>query len=129
MRRILLLFIAFVYLSTVTEVHELFKVTNLIAHYLQHREQDDTLSFADFLALHYDEHSEHAGCAEHKDELPFKSHHVSIAWFNLIAPIPTPVCKQEFTFCAQAFNPEAFYRCIVASECESSIWQPPRMVV
>ena len=128
MRRALLLFIAFVYLSTVTEVHELFKVTNLIAHYLQHREQDSTLSFADFLALHYDEHSEHASAAEHNDELPFKSHHVSIAWFNLIAPLPMPVCKHEISFYAEAFNPVAFYRCISASERVSSIWQPPRLV-
>jgi hypothetical protein len=128
MRRALLLFIAFVYLSTVTEVHELFKVTNLIAHYLQHREQDSTLSFTDFIALHYDEHSEHACSAEHTDELPFKSHPFSIAWFNLIAPIPTPAIKHGISFCAEAFNPEAYYRCIIASERESSIWQPPRLV-
>lgn len=128
MRRVTLLFIMFAYFSSVTEVHELFKVSNLIAHYLQHRESDHNLSFSDFLFLHYDEHSEHADSSEHNDDLPFKSHHVPIAWFNFVAPIFTASVKQEVILFYLASKPVAYYRCITATDRESSIWQPPKMV-
>ncbi|MFM2201935.1 MAG: hypothetical protein RL040_1135 [Bacteroidota bacterium] len=129
MRKITLLILTLAYLSSVTEVHEFFKVANLFAHYMEHREQDRTLSFSDFLSLHYGNNSAHGNSSEHDDQLPFKSHHVSVAWFNLMAPIPSFTIKQEFTVCDEAFNPEAYYRCFAASEHESAIWQPPKWVV
>lgn len=128
MRKVTLVFLIMSYLSSFTELHELLKVANLFTHYIEHREQDETLSFTDFLSLHYGSHSEHGKSSEHEEQLPFKADHLSIAWINLIAPISTSVYNQEFSYFAEAFDPVAFYRSLVASSPESSIWQPPRLV-
>ena len=128
-RKVTLIIITLAYLSSFTELHEFFKVANLFAHFIEHREQDETLSFTDFLSLHYGLNSAHGSSSEHEDQLPFKSEHLSIASINLIAPIITETYTEDFSFLVEAYIPVAHYQCIAASELECSIWQPPKLVV
>jgi len=127
MRRLSLFFILFAYLSSVTEVHELFKAANLFSHFMQHLEQDDSLSFSDFLSMHYAENSEHANSEEHSDSLPFKSHHTSSALISFVALIPTIGFEAIPLWVIEAATPIAFYKPIAASARVSAIWQPPKM--
>lgn len=127
MRRISLLFILFAYLSSVTEVHELFKAANLFAHYAQHLEHDDSLSFGDFLSMHYAENSEHASSEEHSESLPFKSNHTSTALISFVALIPAIGFEAIPLWVIEAATPVSFYKPIAASARVSAIWQPPKL--
>lgn len=126
MRKWILIFVTMIYLGSVTEVHEMLKVANLVAHYLEHLQQDKNLSFADFLVLHYGEHSTHGEAAEHQNQLPFKSHHVPFAGFIFFVPNQTEIRVTESLDRVDEFSPRAFYRSMAASARVSSIWQPPR---
>lgn len=126
MRRITLLFVLFAYLSSVTEAHELLKAANLFAHYMQHREQDQALSFADFLEMHYSDSSAHACASEHKNQLPFKSHHASAAMLNFVAIIPSLEFASIQLWGNEAGTPASYYRPLAASSRVSAIWQPPK---
>ena len=127
MRRLSLLFILFAYLSSVAEVHELFKAANLFSHFMQHLKQDDSLSFSDFLSMHYAENSEHAKSEEHSDSLPFKSHHTSSALISFVALIPAIGFEAIPLWVIEAATPIAFYKPIAASARVSAIWQPPKL--
>ena len=50
-----------------------FKLPVLIAHYLEHRQLDQSISFFDFLSLHYSTENDNDGDQERDNQLPFKS--------------------------------------------------------
>ena len=115
----LLVIFTFIHMQLV----ELVKLPMLYTHFLEHKSENHTLSFMDFIHLHYssDKHSE--GPAH--SQLPFKcvhelmSHNLSFIpdAFNLIAPLDLQVFftrevslyQEDYSFCL--FN---------------KIWQPPR---
>lgn len=126
MRKITLLLIVLAYLSSITEMHELLKATNLISHFLQHRESDESLSFMDFLSLHYGDDSGHADSEEHGGKLPFKSDHISIAWVNFMA-LPSFILSEEVVLVIHdSVSPTAFYCSVPISGRTNAIWQPPK---
>jgi hypothetical protein len=127
MRRFTILIILVSYLSSISEVHELFKAANLFAHYMQHREQDQGLSFSDFLEMHYNESSAHACAEEHNDRLPFKSHHASVSLLNFVAVIPSVTCVAIPSWVAEVGSPTSYYHPLSVSSGVSAIWQPPKL--
>jgi len=126
MRKLTFLLIIMCYLSAVTELHEFLKAANLIAHFMHHHQQDKTLSFADFIQMHYDYSSAHACGEEHNDQLPFKSHHASVVLLNFIEEIPCISCEGISVWSIEDATWESFYSAIATSSAESAIWQPPK---
>lgn len=53
MRNTLLILMISVHLAGNTEIGQLLRVPELITHFFQHHRQDPTVSFWDFIAMHY----------------------------------------------------------------------------
>ena len=70
-KKLLPIFLLSIYLVSVTELHELFKLPQLVEHFIEHKAEDKQTTFLDFLVLHYS-NSDDGG--EHSN-LPFKAHH------------------------------------------------------
>lgn len=105
-----------------TEVSQFMKIPVLVQHYFEHLKTDGDMSFAGFIALHYQHNAQHED--PHHHNLPFKSHqchHVNqadILDFQFPA-ICSQVSQEQKTM---PLYKEEFY----LSELLSSIWQPPQ---
>jgi hypothetical protein len=73
LKRIIAILLLSVYVTSATELYQLFKAPALVTHYIEHRKQAAGLSFWNFLCMHY-------GGVDVKDadfdkdmKLPFKS--------------------------------------------------------
>jgi hypothetical protein len=53
MRKILAILLISIHLTGNTEVGQLFRLPQLVAHFFQHHRQDPSISFFDFVAMHY----------------------------------------------------------------------------
>ena len=116
----------FIFLFANTEIGQLLKLPVLLHHYLEHHDEEASISFTDFLHKHYTEENSHSSPNKEHQRLPFKSHdccmaNIPIAYcvpaaFSLKAEIPFSAKKEIFVFNV-AFNlPSYFFR----------IWQPPK---
>ncbi len=109
-----------------TELYQLFKLPVFIAHYFEHKQQDNHLSLWEFVHIHYMQGD--AKDADHKRDmqLPFKTHdctelHLPIATPPLpITPIVPPV--QTITVSYPLLN-----NLLVMPSHLADIWQPPRL--
>jgi hypothetical protein len=53
MRKILTITLISIHLTGNTEVGQLFRLPQLVAHFFQHHRQDPSINFFDFIAMHY----------------------------------------------------------------------------
>ena len=107
-----------------TEIHELSKFPTLIQHYLQHRKKDSSLSFIEFIKIHYagNAHPNDNDDSE-DDRLPFKS-------IDGISHIDTPPVEKRIenfeNFYLRrtrtAFHPEG-----IPNHPSIPIFHPPRL--
>lgn len=107
-----------------TELHQLFKVPQLVAHFIHHQKEDGSISFLDFLVMHYNESDETADDQQH-EKLPFKSHCTAITHIIVaeVANFNEYTSIEPFTFKKTTMNyKEVFY----TSRLTESIWQPPK---
>ncbi|GIV43263.1 MAG: hypothetical protein KatS3mg035_0386 [Bacteroidia bacterium] len=125
MRNFLFVILFSSFLLTSTELHEMFKISAFIEHYLEHKQSDDNLDFLDFIQLHYS--NEHHADKHHKNKLPFKHHHD----FSFTAK----VLKTNFSklFSTDFFSFKYIKNVFVinnenrnSSLFNSTIWQPPK---
>ena len=65
----------FVYLYSTTEFNQLLKLSFLVEHFIEHKEENQSLSFLDFLKMHYLLDSTKHADKEKDMKLPFKSGH------------------------------------------------------
>jgi len=72
-RKITVILFLFIYLSSVTELHELVKLPVLLEHFTEHKEKTKRLSFWAFLHMHYAQQNEADGDNDRDMQLPFKS--------------------------------------------------------
>lgn len=105
---------------------ELAKLPLLINHFQEHRRLDRSMTFADFLALHYADARHHEEDHSTHSQLPFGQHH----HLNVIISVwhaPTlpgfPVPPQPLTIKQRT---STFHRELPAHT--SPVWQPPRFV-
>jgi len=125
-RKSLIIFIFLSYLFSYTECKELLKLPLLIEHFIAHNSIDNSISFTDFLSMHYLQDQDNDGDDEHDRSLPFKSHnncyssnafafntHTTIA---TIKPIEININKEFLPH--QEFLPTCY---------QASIWQPPKI--
>lgn len=107
------------------DVHELGKLPNLVAHFLEH-ETDNNASLAGFIAVHYG--STKSGPQEHQDhshsELPFQDHNHALHSHAFLIPAPAI----EWMAGRIYFETERFsmYALSPFSQYPEAIFQPPR---
>lgn len=103
--------VAVSFVLSATELHQLLQLPVLVAHYRTHWRLDNSVSFGEFLQLHYtDSHPDDKDDGDDR-ELPFKSagsiqhldqsriHALTLA---ITAPVPLPV---RFRFCPDQGDP------------------------
>ena len=115
-----------IYVVSATELHEFFKLPQLVEHFMEHKSENHKTTLIEFLTMHYT--SSEDGNSHNTDdtELPFKSHHdcgnvshiafVSFGAIQLnVKSIPIEV-KSYNTYSSE----------FISSAYLSSIWQPPK---
>lgn len=114
------------YLSTVTEFRQLFKLNSFIEHYKEHKAEDPTLSMLDFLDIHYGHGNVVDGDFEKDMKLPFKttnSDFSSYQWVTTIHIFINPSMDFEYNE-PKSFTPKSL---VLFPSYLSAIWQPPRV--
>ncbi len=115
-----------IYVVSATELHEFFKLPQLIEHFMEHKSENSKTTLIDFLTMHYSDADN--GITHNTDDtdLPFKSHHncgnvshiafVSFEAFQLDVKT-TPIEAKSYNTYSSEFISSAYL---------SSIWQPPK---
>jgi hypothetical protein len=120
-----ILFLA-VYVLSATEAHQLLKLPFIFQHYSDHRQGNSSITFMQFLDMHYMHGSPKDKDYQDDMKLPFKSMDNCTAAFSpAFVPTANPVSeikiveltKVKGTLLKPNFIPSAYL---------SSIWQPPR---
>jgi hypothetical protein len=116
------------YLFSTTQLRELLKLPLLIQHYIEHKAENNNITFLGFLDMHY-AHGDVKDADYDKDmKLPFKTitlNTVALVYcyqpnstFSCIKQIFTTLSKQKFPTTSVHFS----------SSHLDAIWQPPRSV-
>ena len=108
-----------------TELHELFKVPALIAHFIEHCQDEKDLSFCEFLHEHYcHEHFKCSHAQENDHELPFQccdfTHLIITGVVSSPEQLSIPLFESHLTHVVSYAE-----QCV--SKPEMDIWQPPRI--
>lgn len=126
MKRIFSILFIFIYLFSVLEVQEYFKVPALVEHFTEHKQEDKSMTLWKFLCIHY-AHGDVKDSDYEKDmKLPFKS----IDNCNF-ASIFTLLPENKFIFDAP-FVPISsrtitkFSKQFLSISSLNTIWQPPK---
>ncbi len=124
MRTFFFIFLSCIFLNSATELHQLFKLPSLLAHYLHHRQEDKSITFFDFLRIHYSENHPLDNDEEEDNQLPFKSD-------GNICHIDTmPATIKETTekaFVLLAGKPKTAFQEENLPQRSFSIFRPPRL--
>jgi hypothetical protein len=123
LKKLISIGLLFMLLTSNTEFHQLMKLPVLVQHFIHHKALDHSLSFADFIFIHYSDSLESNDQEHH--ELPFKSHGCQhLAPLVLVCDFPacmafkiTPVAVPTASY------QEVFYTCGSLG----AIWQPPQL--
>ncbi len=124
MKRIIVLWLASLFLYANTSIGQLFKFPNLIFHYQEHQKErkETTVSFFDFIKEHYTKNAT-SDTEEHQD-LPFKTFDTTT---NILIVFPLVsfqlLLKDIFFKGSKVF----FYHCFFKSNSVASIWLPPKI--
>ena len=128
MKKWLILTFSFAYLISTTELCQLMKLPALATHFLEHQSENKTLTFAEFLVMHYAQVDDNDGDAEKDQKLPFKSHSVCCNSINYVVFNALPVFIFPELLCFETSKNNCnFYSFIVSSSNLKSIWQPPQI--
>lgn len=112
-------------LMTQTELYQLLKLPVIFQHFTEHQKHDASISFFDFIAMHYAGDDKQDADQQRDMQLPFKtSDHnvVSGVPFGLdtdLPSIPAPLMPNQSQLPVYSFDG---YHSIHASD----IWQPPK---
>ncbi|MFT3844663.1 MAG: hypothetical protein QM725_06400 [Lacibacter sp.] len=115
-----------IYLFSSTELRQLAKLPILVQHYFEHKSQNSDITFAGFLAMHYEKDIIIDNDFAKDQQLPFKSHHdcqfiLSVAYVpatsftTVIKPVSVETVKH--VICNDDFINSVYL---------SSVWQPPK---
>ena len=123
MKRMLGILLLSAYLFTTTQFNQLLKLPVLIGHFFEHQEQDQNMSFVEYIVHHYGGHEKDADY-ETDMKLPFMtaSETLSLTFF---APNPTVFYSLKLVF-PETKPQNSCYSLQLKSSYLSSIWQPPK---
>lgn len=125
MRKIIVILTTFSIIMSGTELYQFLKVPALIAHYLEHRTSNSSISLSEFFHIHYSVQIPMDEDAEKDMSLPFKSHICSHTGENIFGVvqtttelrIPLATFRRKIHIADEALLPSPFHL---------DIWQPPR---
>lgn len=123
--RILSILVFAIMVLVQTPVSQLFKITELIEHYAEHRNLDEHMSFSDFLAMHYAHNDVQYPDHDRDMQLPFKQYHCSSLVFTFLHA-PEYIVTDKFVFAHTEQTKQLFRSPFHSSELLANIWQPPR---
>ena len=126
MKRIAAIILLSVYLFSATDAKELLKMDAVFEHFNETKQNNKTVSFLNFLVMHYitDDHNDKDNNRDM--QLPFKSPDTCIANSSLVSLDNQfasftfnsyPVNEQDFLIADQAF---------VISNFQALVWHPPQ---
>lgn len=72
MRKISCILFTALYMLCFSEMHQFLKIPVLIQHYTEHKQQNPSIGFLDFLAIHYDGLFEKDADYQRDQQLPFR---------------------------------------------------------
>jgi hypothetical protein len=124
LRKIFVISLLSIYLISITELSQLMKLPVLVEHFIEHKEENNSLSFINFLAMHYSQDGSHDGDQDKK--LPFKSHDgcintIVVAFVS--SHFEYPSSKPVFT---ESKSYSTYTEQFLQSAYLSTIWQPPK---
>lgn len=112
------------YVFSFTEMHQLLKLPVLVEHFIEHKSLSGTLTFFDFLELHYTSETNHD---THDHELPFKDFDHCVTVQTMVIPsVKIELTEELIPNTKVAYT--TFYKQSIPSSHLSEIWQPPRLV-
>ena len=126
MKKYIVISFLFVYLFSATELSELLKIPQLFEHYTEHKNQNNKISFFDFLTMHYYDAHDNDGDDESDMKLPFKSHdNCSVSngqvFFSQSFPVITIKNTESSLEKIKTYKEDFLF-----SSFQSNIWQPPK---
>jgi hypothetical protein len=123
-KKIIAILFGVLILNGSTEIHQLWKLPLLVQHYLHHRNENQSLSFITFLAIHYTDTHHPSDNDDKKDnELPFKS-------IGEISHLDTPLIEKRTVDAENYYlpaKPSSYYADDVPDHRAFSIFHPPRL--
>lgn len=125
MRKILAILLISIHLTGNTEVGQLFRLPQLIAHFFQHHRQDPSISFFDFIAMHYAGDDGTTADDDFDNQLP--CHNVN---HNTIAVTYSPMVKEMPSIEVSVYETKVYNSRLltgVTSKHVLLILQPPRL--
>lgn len=124
MRNIAVAFLLSIYLFSSTQLVELFKLPSLYEHYREHRSENPTINFLEFIQLHYT--SNHNPSDTKHADLPFKSIKASYSINSIAIPNSSYILANSslLVFC---FLLIGYYYSRYSFSHLAAIWQPPRV--
>ncbi len=125
MQRVFSIVLLCVVLMGQTEFHQFLKVPTMLEHFLEHREHQPHLGFAEFISIHYgsaangqDDH------ASRDAQLPFKN--ALSSSFSIAATKPEASLDLSAVFVPEQCSVIVSYVAHLPSGRTADIWQPPR---
>lgn len=125
----LLFLLFFVYSNT--ELGQLFKISNLVQHYLEHNnhKQEQSLSFIAFVVNHYKNSQKHHDADEHDkhENLPFKTQNLNLDTVVLTFEEIQTIFTFKKPILISVYQSLPIYKEWYISNVLLSIWQPPKL--
>jgi hypothetical protein len=123
LKKVIALFLVSLYLLSISEFNQLLKLPLLVQHFIEHHNEDESLTFSRFLVMHYAQ--ENVVDEDHtKDmKLPFKTNQANVV-ANFIAlevafdEIKINSIESEQTFAKLTYTIPLMFT--------SSVFQPPK---
>jgi len=124
MRKLVAIAVVSIYILSFTEVHQLLKLPVLWQHYMEHQQNDDSITFLDFLSRHYNTYDDHDGDHDRDMQLPFKD----FGHCSSVPAVTLTAFRIDFHVTHFAFEKTyvSFYKKFITSFHLTEIWQPPR---
>ena len=123
MKSLLGIFLLSAYLFTTTQFNQLLKLPVLVGHFFEHQEQDQGMSFVEYMVHHYGGHEKDADY-ETDMKLPFMSASETLT-LTFFAPNPTVFYSPKLVF-PETKPLNSCYTLQENSSYLAAIWQPPK---
>ncbi|MBI1342555.1 MAG: hypothetical protein GC171_06460 [Terrimonas sp.] len=114
----------FSFLLSHTELHQFFKIPVLVEHFKEHRAEDPSITFFQFLKLHYNKIIEDADY-QRDQQLPFRDAECAVVITFISDTPPQQIRLEREDFQNLETTPPVGENLIYASNFSASIFQPP----
>ena len=125
MKKFIVISFIFLYLFSATEIHQLLKAPALFEHFEEHKSENKSLSFWNFLYEHYKNNSKDADY-EKDMKLPFKTSDNCSQNILITLLTNTKIEIKTFHFESATKPVSVFKKTFFSSHYLDTIWQPPQ---